>query len=586
MSSMKPEYRRLRIWIPIGLLAVMAVARFVPGMIEDGPAMIWMVSAFGPFLAGLLLMLWWMFLSRARWTERLVGLVGLIVIIAIVTVSVHPSVRGPLVPVMTIPMGLAGFALGLCLFSRLLSFRRTWIGLVLALLGASYSLLFQNYGTRGDFAFDLDWRWNLSPEQEFLAERAARDRSETPDIEVAAEEFNEPQWPGFRGPNRDGVLRGVRISPDWSQPPEIIWRTKVGPAWSSFAVAGKFLFTQEQRGEEDTVVCSMADSGREVWASAVESRFFEALGGLGPRATPTISDGKIYAMSAEGYLRCLRAVDGSEVWRQDLRKTAQCDPPMWGFSSSPLVIDGLVAVHAGGSDELGVLAFDANTGDLRWSARSGKQSYSSFQAIRLGGEQYLAILTEQGAQLFDPASGEIKLEHEWRHSGYRALQAQLLDGNQLLIPTGMGMGTRLIEISQVNGQLESKELWTSRDMKPDFNDVVAHRGYLYGFDNQIFACISLETGERQWKGGRYGKGQVLLVADSDLLMVVAENGDLALLRANPKKHEEIARFEALEGKTWNHPVVVGDRLYLRNAEEAVCYRLPASNPPASTDSAN
>jgi outer membrane protein assembly factor BamB len=561
----------------------MAIARFVPGMIEDGPAMIWMVSAFGPLLVGMALVLWWLLLSRANWAERALGLLGLIAIFVAIVAGVHPSMRGPLVLVMTLPMGLAGFAIGVSLLSNVRSFQRTLVGLGFALLAASWSLLLQNYGTRGDFAFDMDWRWDKSPEQRFLADRAEREPQDTSSLEPTKEDFSDPEWPGFRGPKRDGIQSGTLISADWTTQPEELWRIKLGPAWSSFAVAGNYLFTQEQRGDQDAVVCYQADSGQEIWSSSVESRFFEALGGLGPRATPTIANGKIYAMCAEGPLRCLQASDGTELWSRDLREVAQCDPPMWGFSSSPLVTDGVVAVHAGGDDDLAVVALDANTGDLRWSAKSGKQSYSSFQEIQLGDNNYIAILTEQGAQLFKPDSGELCLEYEWPHSGYRALQAQLVKGNQLLIPTGTGRGTRLIEINEVDNQLQAQELWTSRDMKPDFNDLVVHQGYLYGFDNQIFACVDLEDGKRKWKRGRYGKGQVLCLADSDLLLVAAENGDLVLLRANPKKHDELARFSSLDGKTWNHPVVVGDRLYLRNAAEAVCYRLPTGTASESSN---
>ncbi|MFN5101415.1 MAG: alcohol dehydrogenase, partial [Planctomycetota bacterium] len=146
-----------------------------------------------------------------------------------------------------------------------------------------------------------------------------------------------------------------------------------------------------------------------------------------------------------------------------------------------------------------------------------------------------------------------------------------------LIPAGMGTGTRLVEFSSGSNGLEAKELWTSIDMKPDYNDILVHDGNIYGFDNSIFACIGLEDGKRKWKGGRYAKGQALLLADSGLILVVSEKGELVLLRATPEKHQELGKIDALKDKTWNHPVVVGDRLYLRNAEEAVCYKLATAN---------
>ncbi len=246
---------------------------------------------------------------------------------------------------------------------------------------------------------------------------------------------------------------------------------------------------------------------------------------------------------------------------------------MWGFSSSPLVLGDKVIVHAGGNGNFGILAFDVNDHSLAWSAPTGQQSYGSVQSVNVLGKEYLALLSDLGASLWD-LTGQSVLEINWPHQGYRALQPQIIDGDKLLIPTGMGTGTRLVKLSEQDGKLLSEEIWTSRDLKPDFSDVLVHKGYIYGFDNRIFTCIDLKTGKRKWKGGHYGKGQALLSADSDLIFVVEENGQLAVVKANPEKHEELASLPALSDKTWNHPILVGDSLFLRNASEAVAYRLP------------
>ncbi len=345
------------------------------------------------------------------------------------------------------------------------------------------------------------------------------------------------------------------------------------PAWSSFAFSTKYLVTQEQRGEKESVVCYDADTGKELWESSLESRFFESLGGLGPRATPTIAAGNVYALGAEGWFVKLNATNGKVEWKADVRKDAERDPPMWGFSSSPFVVGDLAIIHAGGKGDKGVLAYDNQTGALRWSVPAGEHSYGSLQMVRLVDRDFLCLLSNLGAHLWDPSNGQSVLEYAWEHSGYRALQPQVIDGDKLLIPTGMGSGCRLVQLSESNGAIDAKELWTSREMKPDFNDVVVHKGHIYGFDNSIFACIDLKDGKRKWKGGRYGKGQCLLLPKSDLIIVLAESGELALVKATESSHQELAKFQSVEGKTWNHPVVVGNRLYVRNAAEAVCYRL-------------
>jgi outer membrane protein assembly factor BamB len=409
-----------------------------------------------------------------------------------------------------------------------------------------------------------------------LSNRLAQATSIAQPHAIDAAELQNPVWPKFRGPNQDGSHRGFVIDPDWkSYPPKEIWRIKVGPAWSSFIAAGKYLFTQEQRGEQEVVVAYDRENGSEVWSYSVQSRFFESLGGLGPRATPTLDQSSIYALGAEGWLVKLDATDGNQLWKVDLKTEAQRElPPMWGFSSSPLVSNGLIIVHAGGEGEFGVLAFRAEDGTLAWKTAAGPMSYGSVQEVTLLGRRLLAMLTEKGAHFWEPTTGESVVDYEWPHAGYRALQPRIIDEDKLLIATGVGTGSRLVKFSEQDGKLVSADLWTATDLKPDFNDLLIHEGSIYGFDNRIFCCLDLSTGKKHWKGGRYEKGQALLLADSDLIIVISETGELVLLRTNPDKLEELAKLPALTGKTWNHPIVIDDRLYLRNASEAVCYQLP------------
>lgn len=574
-----PVFRPLRTWIPLLLLPLMIVARIIPGLVENGPAMIWMVSAFGPFLVGLSLIGWWLLVSRARWYERLLGIVGIVMLIAVEQLLAHYSMRGPLLIVMTIPMTIAGFTLGTVLFGKQLTLRRTWLALLLAGLGAFFSDFVKTDGVWGNFSFGFAWRWTPTVEDR-LASKWKEEQS-SPANPAAAEGLDEgvfiqPEWPGFRGPRGDGAQHGRVFQADWkTNPPQERWRIGVGPAWSSFAVAGHYLVTQEQRDTHETVVCYDALTGKQLWEHATESRFFESLGGLGPRATPTIAAGAVYALGAEGWLVKLQAVTGELIWRVDLRAVAERSPPMWGFSSSPCVHAGLVIVHAGGKEDRGVLAFRCEDGERVWSAAAGEHSYGSVQEVTVAGQTLLCLLSDQGAHFWEPDTGHTVLDYRWQHQGYRALQPQIVGDDRLLIPSGMGTGTRLVQLrKQAGEQLEAEELWTSKDLKPDFNDLVVYDGHVYGFDNAIFTCVSLADGKRKWKGGRYDKGQALLLADSGRIIVVSERGELVLLRANPDRLEELAKIPALDGKTWNHPVVVGNQLYIRNATEAVCYKLP------------
>jgi outer membrane protein assembly factor BamB len=568
-------YRPLRVWFLVLVVPLMIAARYFSAWFPEMP-MVWMVGAFVPGLLGLLVLLWWLTFSRAKWSERLVGLLGVIAAIATAVFFVDKTMLGPPIIVLTLPTTTAAFALTLVVMSGELSFRRTYLAIASSFLVAGFSTLLTNDGATGDFSFGFDWRWRPTAEETFLTSRLP-DKASDPVNRPTAESFTNPAWPGFRGPNRDGIQRGMAFDSDWkANPPQERWRIKLGPAWSSFAVADKYLVTQEQRGEQEAVVCYDADTGGEIWAQEIKSRFFDALGGLGPRATPMIASGSVFALGAEGWLVKLNAVEGTILWKTDVRELTQLPPPMWGFSCSPLVVEDLVVIHAGGNDDQGIIAFETETGKVRWSVPADKESYSSLHLTSFFDQKQIVFLGSHGATFLDPTSGKTLLNHEFKITGYRAVQPAVIDAEQLLF-TSEYAGSRLIKLKPAEQGLEAEEMWTSRSIKPDFNDFVIQEGYVYGFDGAIFTCIDLKDGSRSWRKGRYGKGQVLSLADSKTLLVISEMGELVLLEATSAEHRELARLTALDGKTWNHPVIVGDRLYLRNANEAVCYQLPQAS---------
>jgi outer membrane protein assembly factor BamB len=422
----------------------------------------------------------------------------------------------------------------------------------------------------------MRWRWSQSPEESMLATRKSEGATEprrldTGDIGLA---LANPEWPGFRGADRTSRSRGPQISTNWTdRPPRQLWKIPVGPAWSSFAVAGNFLFTQEQRGPMETVVCYEAETGREVWRQGIETRFDDPMGGPGPRATPTLAGGGLFVTGGTGAFLRLDPATGEVVWRHELRTLAGRDAPAWGFAASPLVVGSVAIAYAGGPGDKGLLAFDVASGALRWSAAAGDHSYSSPQLNTIAGESLVLMLTNAGLVLLDPATGREALNYAWKFINYRALQPHVLGDDTILLATGMSTGTRAIRVTHAGGRLAAEAIWTSRSLKPDFTDFVSYQGYAYGVDGALFTCVDLKTGERRWKGGRYGKGQVVLLENSGLLLVGGEQGQVVLLRADPGGHVEVASFKALEGKTWNHPVVVGDRLFVRNSQEAAGYRL-------------
>jgi outer membrane protein assembly factor BamB len=379
-------------------------------------------------------------------------------------------------------------------------------------------------------------------------------------------------WPGFRGESRDSAVRRVRIDTDWvRRPPVELWRRPIGPGWSSFAVSGDLVYTQEQRGDDEVVSAYRLSNGQPVWAHRDAVRFYESNGGAGPRATPTLGDGRVYALGATGLLNALDAATGAKLWARNAATDTGARLPGWGFAASPLVVDNLVIVAASGA----LAAYDAATGTPRWINKPRGGGYSSPHLVTIGGVRQVVFLTGGAVVSVAPEDGRLLWEHAWE-SGTSIVQPAITEDGDILMTAGDamgGLGVRRLAVTRDGAGWKVEERWTSRGLKPYFNDFVVHEGHAYGFDGNILAAINLATGARAWKGGRYGNGQFILLPDQDLLLVLAEEGDIALVSATPEKFIEVTRIPAIEGKTWNHPVLIGDVLLVRNGEEMAAFRL-------------
>jgi outer membrane protein assembly factor BamB len=215
-----------------------------------------------------------------------------------------------------------------------------------------------------------------------------------------------------------------------------------------------------------------------------------------------------------------------------------------GISASPIVADKVVIVYAGGPGDKGLLAFDVESGALRWSAAAGNDSYSSPQLSAIAGENMVLMLSNDGLVLVDPATGKTRLNYEWKFSNYRALQSDVVGTDTVLLPTGMSTGTRAIRVTNTNGQLAATELWTSRQLKPDFTDLVTYQGFAYGNDGGILTCVDLKTGDRQWKGGHYGKRAIVVAGG---LRLAADRGRKRPGRAPAGRSETARRARIVQG---------------------------------------
>ncbi len=557
----------LRLWPGVVIVVLQWLVRFGLPIVMPGFEGFRIAFA-GGFFGAVAILVWWVFLSRAPRADRW-GALFLMVFALVVTLRINHESMGLMwclgyaIPVLN--LALVAWAVG----SRHLpdGLRRTTMVATILLACGMWTLV-RTDGMTGDHVSKFAWRWTETPEERLLAQ--STDESSALRLAPAAARpaRPDPDWPGFRGPNRDGVIPGIRIETDWNQSPPIeLWRRPIGPGWSSFAVRGNLLFTQEQRGDEEVVACYNATTGEPVWRHHDGTRFYESMGGAGPRATPTLSDGRVYALGATGILNALNAVDGAVVWSRNAASDIGAKVPPWGFASSPLVVDDLLIVAATGQ----LVAYDLVTGNPRWFGPEGGDSYSSPHLLTIDGVVQILLLSGAGATSVTPEDGTVLWEYSWK--GRPMVQPALTAGGNILINAGEGHGVRCLAIANRTGGWTVEERWASIRLKPNFNDLVIHDGHAFGFDGRILACMDLEDGRRKWKGGRYGQGQLVLLPDQDLLLVVSEKGALALVEASTAKFSELARFPAIEGKTWNHPVLVGNLLLVRNSQEMVAFRL-------------
>lgn len=386
-----------------------------------------------------------------------------------------------------------------------------------------------------------------------------------------------PYWTDFRGPKRDGAYRERPIRTTWpADGLEPIWKQPVGGGYASFVIAGGRAVTIEQRGPQEVVAAYDVATGRELWTNAWTATFRESMGGNGPRATPTWADGRIYALGGLGELRCLDDASGKLLWRANILDDAGAANLQWGMAAAPLVVDDTVVVLPGGAKGQSVVAYDRRTGKRAWAALDDQQGYSSPMLVTLAGTRQIVVFTATRVIGLTPDRGSVLWEYPWKTDyDVNASQPLLIGDNRLFVSSAYGKGAAVIEIAKAGDGLSVREVWRNIRMKNQFTSSVLHEGFIYGLDESILACVDAASGELKWKGGRYGYGQVLLA--SGHLIVLTEDGDLALVRAAPDRHQEIGRFPAVEGKSWNHPAMSGGVLLVRNISEMAAFdlRLPA-----------
>jgi outer membrane protein assembly factor BamB len=260
------------------------------------------------------------------------------------------------------------------------------------------------------------------------------------------------------------------------------------------------------------------------------------------------------------------------LWSRNILTDNQAANLQWGMSASPLVVDDKVIVLPGGGAGRSVVAYDKLTGKEAWTSQSDKQGYASPKLVTIAGERQIVVVSASRVIGLKVDDGHLLWEFPWYTSPeVNATEPVFLDDHRFFISSGYDHGAVLVDVTRDGDTFAAKQLWITKRMKTRFNAAVYYQGYLYGLDEGILSCLDAANGQLKWKGGRYGYGQVLLA--SGHLIVLTEDGDLALVKASPEKLEEISRFSVLDGKTWNYPAIDGGRLLLRNTTQMAALTL-------------
>jgi outer membrane protein assembly factor BamB len=567
MDTAPAPQKALRLWPAIVIVTLQWLIRFCLPVV-DSSDLVTQVAFMGGVAGGMMLIIWWAFFSRARWIDRLSG-IGLMIAALLVTAqfldeSIRTANMGLMFVLFSVPVLSLAFVVWAVTTRNLSTRIRRVTMAVTILLATGFWVLLRTNGMDGSNHQDLGWRWAKTSEERFLAQ--ANDKLMPVSLDSAAV-ATEAEWPGFRGAHRDGIIPGVKIATDWvKSPPVEMWRKPVGPGCSSFAIQGTLLFTQEQRGEYEMVTCYNLNTGEPVWSHGDSARFWDSHAGAGPRSTPTLNNGRVYTLGGTGILNALNEQNGKVIWSRNAASDANVKVLAWGFAGSPLVVGNRVIISLSGK----LAGYEIESGKPAWFGTDGGNSYSSPHLVTIAGVQQVLLMSMTGAISIEPETGKTLWNYQWEMMD-RILQPAVIGEGDLLI-AGEGQAIRRIKVTLDQGTWNIKELWTSEQIKLNFNDLIIHKGYAYGFDGPCIACIDVKDGSRKWKGSPY-RGFILLLTDQDLIVVMTEKGDLVLVEATPDRFNEFARIPAIKGKTWNHPVQVGDVVVVRNAQEMAAFRM-------------
>jgi outer membrane protein assembly factor BamB len=383
-------------------------------------------------------------------------------------------------------------------------------------------------------------------------------------------------WPQFFGPQRNGIYLGPAISEKWpANGPRVVWQKQVGQGFSGPVVTQGRLILFHRMGEREVVESFDARTGAPQWQYGYPTSYRDDFGfDEGPRAVPVVANGVVYTFGAQGQLHAVSLTTGMRIWSEDTMKRFSVPKGFFGAGGSPLVEDGRVIANIGGRGA-GIVAFDAKTGKVLWTATDDEASYSSGVSATIGGRKSAIFLTRTGLVGLDAATGQVQFQRRWRSRQAASVNAAtpLVIGDLIFVSAEYGPGAGVLRVEGSN----LTELWASDDALSNHYATSVYRdGFLFGFHGrqefgQSFHAVELRTGKVRWSQDRFGAGSVTLVGDR--LLIVRENGELILAPASPDAFRPIARAQILPAVVRAFPALADGLLYVRNDKTLVCLDL-------------
>jgi outer membrane protein assembly factor BamB len=384
-------------------------------------------------------------------------------------------------------------------------------------------------------------------------------------------------WPVWRGPRGDGIASGDGLLESWPEGgPRELWRWPLGVGFSGVTASGNLLFTAIGEGGREHCVALDAATGKGVWRRPL-GPFLESSVGDGPRATPILDSGRVYAVGSQGDLWSFEAATGEPVWHVDLPKTFRGKNPIYGVASSPVIYKDLLLFNAGGEKGSSLVALDKETGKVRWATEDDPAAYSTPVVRKIAGREQAVFFTGRGAVGVDPGDGTLLWRFDWETPGNANVLSPIVHDDHVFLSSGYGTGAALIRIEKEGDGFRASEVWRNEDFESHFSSPILWKGHLYGFSGSELTALDFATGEPSWSQRGFQHGTVLGLdfgLNRGQMIVLGYKCALALVDLDPAAYRERSRAEPFaRARCLTVPTLAGGRLILRNEREIVALDL-------------